>query len=172
MSDTAAVWELIEQAHGDIAATVREMLKQPPHDPSNFGTESQQRRIGVMQTMASDCRTEEQRHSAWMAHHESQGWVWGEQYSESGKTHPNLVAWEQLPVTEQAKARIFHRFAQLGAALCEVMPRDTVKDLALTTASAMTVLGAESLLGAKSLLGPMLNAVPALDPLPAEPAGN
>lgn len=166
MSDSAAVWELIEQAHGDIAATVRDMLKQPPHDPRNFGAESQQRRISAMQTIASDSRTEEERHSAWMVHHQSQGWVWGEQYSESGKTHPNLVAWEQLPVTEQAKIRIFHRFAQLGAAFCEVMPRDTVAALALTTATAMAALGAES------LPGPMFNAVPSLDPLPAEPAGN
>lgn len=164
MSDTAAVWELIEQAQGDIANTLRVMLKQPAHDPANFGPESQQRRIGAMQTLASDCRTEEQRHSAWMVHHESQGWKWGEHYSESSKTHPNLVAWEQLPSTEQAKIRIFHRMAQLGAALCEIFPRDTVSEFASVTATALLAVdGVDS-------TAPTLTPVPALDVAIDEPA--
>lgn len=46
-------------------------------------------------------------HDSWLAEKVNSGWVWGETKNAETKTHPCLVAFEDLPVDQQAKDHIF-----------------------------------------------------------------
>lgn len=46
-------------------------------------------------------------HDSWLAHKESDGWVYGETKDPEAKTHPCMVPYESLPAEQQAKDYIF-----------------------------------------------------------------
>jgi len=46
-------------------------------------------------------------HLSWYAEKEADGWVYGEEKDTELKTHPCMVAYEELPVEQQAKDYIF-----------------------------------------------------------------
>lgn len=52
--------------------------------------------------------TPEESHNSWFKFKIEHGWVFGEEKSTSSKTHPCLVAYEDLPTEQQAKDHIFH----------------------------------------------------------------
>jgi hypothetical protein len=52
--------------------------------------------------------TPEESHAAWMQDRIERGWVWGKFKSELAKTHPDLVAYEELPREQQLKDTLFH----------------------------------------------------------------
>jgi hypothetical protein len=51
--------------------------------------------------------TPEQSHESWMKHRAATGWVYGEVKDLEKKIHPNLVAYEQLPLAQQMKDHVF-----------------------------------------------------------------
>lgn len=51
--------------------------------------------------------TPEQQHSLWMAHKKAQGWKFGELKDEKEKTHPCMVAYEDLPAQQKFKDALF-----------------------------------------------------------------
>ena len=117
MTKNLELWQLIEETQGKIAAEVRRMLNEPPIAPHNFTPANQRRRIESMIECAADATNDEERHTAWMRKHESEGWVFGDTFDAALKTHPYLVPWEQLPKAQQCKARIFDIMAKLGKSL-------------------------------------------------------
>ena len=46
-------------------------------------------------------------HDAWMAEKIKDGWTYGQVKNTAAKTHPCLVAFDQLPAHQQAKDRLF-----------------------------------------------------------------
>ena len=44
---------------------------------------------------------------AWMNAKLLDGWMWGETLDRAAKRHPNLIPFDELPPTEQAKDRLF-----------------------------------------------------------------
>lgn len=46
-------------------------------------------------------------HESWSAQKVAEGWVYGEKKDPAAKTHPCLVAFDKLPVAQQAKDFIF-----------------------------------------------------------------
>ena len=51
--------------------------------------------------------TPAQSHENWMAFKASQGWRYGAEENAELKTHPNMVAYEQLPPSQRIKDTIF-----------------------------------------------------------------
>jgi len=50
---------------------------------------------------------ERQSHDEWIAHKKGKGWKYGKEKNEQEKTHPCLVAYDDLPVCYQTKAKFF-----------------------------------------------------------------
>jgi len=51
--------------------------------------------------------TGEASHSEWLRHKEAEGWVYGEVKDEEAKTHPCIVAYDDLPKEEKFKDDLF-----------------------------------------------------------------
>lgn len=51
--------------------------------------------------------TAEQSHKSWYNHKESEGWVYGEEKDLAKKTHPCMVSYFELPVSQQVKDSLF-----------------------------------------------------------------
>lgn len=49
----------------------------------------------------------EEIHERWVAEKLERGWKLGEKHDRFDKTHPNLVPWEELPLSQQVKDRLF-----------------------------------------------------------------
>lgn len=49
----------------------------------------------------------EQLHESWCAFKENDGWIYGPIKSESAKTHPCLVHYDELPAEQKAKDHVF-----------------------------------------------------------------
>jgi hypothetical protein len=50
---------------------------------------------------------EDAQHNAWMADKVADGWVYGETKDATAKTHPCIVKFEDLPVFQQKKDKLF-----------------------------------------------------------------
>ena len=61
-------------------------------------------------------RLAELEHASWVAHYRAAGWRQGER-SDTARTHPNLVAWEDLPAEARRKteAGVIDTLSQLRA---------------------------------------------------------
>lgn len=97
----------MEEMQGAIAAEIRVMLGETAFDQRIFDAEQQRRRIEAMQKCAANATSDVERHDSWMAMHKELGWVYGEQFDTTKKTHPNMLPWNQLPASTRSKARIF-----------------------------------------------------------------
>ncbi len=101
------IWKKCEQLQGAIAAEIRVMLGESVYPQSLFDDAQRQRRIEAMKKCAAESTSDSERHEAWMKMHVEGGWVYGETFDPTTKTHPNLLPWDQLPATTRSKARIF-----------------------------------------------------------------
>jgi len=110
-----AIWRLFERLQGDIAREVRVMLGEEAYDQRIFTDEERTRRVAAMQRCAALQTSDVERHQSWMEMHLEQGWVYGEQFSPTAKTHPNLLSWDELPASTRSKARIFDICARYAA---------------------------------------------------------
>lgn len=101
------LWRAFEAMQGKIAAEIRVMLGEGPYEASLFDEAQVQRRITAMKECAAKSTSDEERHDSWTQMHRDLGWVYGPTFDPGAKTHPNLVAWEDLPAAVKSKARIF-----------------------------------------------------------------
>lgn len=62
---------------------------------------------GVEFRLANPDATPEDQHKAWMEAKEKDGWVYGEVKDANAKTHPCMVAYDQLPASQRAKDHLF-----------------------------------------------------------------
>lgn len=62
---------------------------------------------GVLYALEHPDAPDSAQHDAWMADKFATGWVYGPTKDAATKTHPCLVPFEQLPMEQQAKDRIF-----------------------------------------------------------------
>jgi hypothetical protein len=62
---------------------------------------------GVEFHIANPCAGPEASHESWFAQKVADGWVYGETKDPGAKTHPCMVAFDQLPREQQAKDFIF-----------------------------------------------------------------
>ena len=63
--------------------------------------------IGVDMFLADIATTPEQLHESWLANHVAEGWVYGETKDPEKKTHPCLVPYDELPITQRLKDIMF-----------------------------------------------------------------
>jgi hypothetical protein len=64
-------------------------------------------RAGVQAHLDHPDLTPSQSHELWMAHREAEGWVYGIEKDPEAKTHPCMVAYEDLPQELRSKDYIF-----------------------------------------------------------------
>jgi hypothetical protein len=62
---------------------------------------------GVKFRLANPDAKEDAQHNAWMEDKIKDGWVYGEVKSVEKKTHPCLVPFEELPLFQQKKDKLF-----------------------------------------------------------------
>lgn len=62
---------------------------------------------GVRFVLANPDAGDSASHDSWMAEKVATGWVYGETKDAQAKTHPCMVPFDQLPVEQQAKDRLF-----------------------------------------------------------------
>jgi hypothetical protein len=62
---------------------------------------------GVKFALANPGAPDSSMHDAWMASKIADGWVYGEIKDAEAKTHPCLVPFDQLPLHQQQKDRLF-----------------------------------------------------------------
>ena len=109
-----SVWQILEAMQGDIAREVRVMLGEEQLDQKLFTQEQRDRRIEAMKKCAAESTSDEERHLSWMKMHEEIGWVYGEEFNPTLKTHPNMKPWDELPPSTRSKAKIFDIVAKAG----------------------------------------------------------
>jgi len=64
-------------------------------------------RSGVQAIVDDPTTTPENSHRGWLAHKVQDGWKHGPEKDEVAKTHPCMVAYEQLPAGQRAKDGLF-----------------------------------------------------------------
>jgi len=62
---------------------------------------------GVKYHLNHPFKTAEEAHEYWVRTKLADGWVWGEERSGYAKTHPSLVPFNKLPISEQIKDTLF-----------------------------------------------------------------
>lgn len=62
---------------------------------------------GVLFRLANPNSTPENMHESWYALKLSEGWVYGEVKDTEAKTHPCMVAYQELPANQQVKDKLF-----------------------------------------------------------------
>jgi hypothetical protein len=62
---------------------------------------------GVTYNLENPDVTPEQGHEAWLKYRAAQGWVYGEVKDLEAKTHPNMVPFDELPITQRLKDHLF-----------------------------------------------------------------
>jgi len=113
------VWEIFERMQGEIAREIRVLLGEEAYDQRIFTAAERERRVQAMQKCAAEQTTDAERHDAWIAMHVEQGWVYGDEFNPSKKTHPNLKPWGELPASTRSKARIFDICSKYAAEISD-----------------------------------------------------
>lgn len=62
---------------------------------------------GVLFKIDNPNSEEDAQHNAWMQHKIEEGWVYGAEKDPNLKTHPCLVPFEELPIFQQKKDKLF-----------------------------------------------------------------
>lgn len=119
MKSNDEVWALVERMQGEIAREIRVLLGEEQYDQRIFTAEERARRVKAMQLCAAQSTTDAERHLSWMQMHMDTGWVYGEEFSPTAKTHPNLKPWDELPASTRIKARIFDICSRYAAAIID-----------------------------------------------------
>lgn len=82
----------------------------PMPSPDWYDAPEYQRReatASVVEAISDPGRTPEQNHQGWMERLIADGWTYGEHKDAAAKTHPTLLPWDELPVDQQLKDRLF-----------------------------------------------------------------
>jgi hypothetical protein len=79
---------------------------------------------GVLNIMHGEVTKPGESHKRWYDYKVDAGWRYGETKDPDAKTHPNLVAFEQLPLSEQRKDVLF---VSICNTLLGMWPRGTFK---------------------------------------------
>lgn len=71
--------------------------------------------LKVIDKQCGDARSTspEELHNSWWEEYKRMGWVYGEKYDPTAKTHPDMVPYSELDMLERDKGAIF-------VALCEI----------------------------------------------------
>lgn len=117
----ASVWEVMERMQGRIAAEIRVMLGEGPYDEKMFTAEERARRVAALKGAAGGL-SDAVRHESWMKMHLDAGWVYGPEFNPVSKTHPNLLPWDQLPISTRSKAQIFSFVADAAKEIEDSIP--------------------------------------------------
>jgi RyR domain len=72
---------------------------------------------GVRDLIADPSMHPAQSHQRWMQFKLGEGWVWGPKKDLEKKTHPQLVAYDQLPEEQRIKDYLFHAIVRVLARL-------------------------------------------------------
>jgi len=123
-----SIWFILEEMQGEIAREVRVMLGEEQLDQKLFTIEQRERRAEALKKCAAESTSDVERHSAWMKMHEEMGWVYGEEFNPTLKTHPNMLPWDQLPPSTRSKANIFNIVAKAGLRIDEFLKSDMEDD--------------------------------------------
>lgn len=115
------LWNHAERMQGEIAREIRVLLGEEQYDQRIFTSQERLRRVEAMQRCAALQTSDVERHESWMQMHVEQGWVYGEEFSPTAKTHPNLKPWDELPASTRSKARIFDICARYAAGVAEML---------------------------------------------------
>jgi len=118
------IWSILEEMQGEIAREVRVMLGEEQLDQKLFTAEQRERRVAALKKCAAESTSDEERHASWMQMHADMGWVYGEEFNPTLKTHPNMLPWDQLPPTARSKAKIFDIVAKAGKRIDEFLNSD------------------------------------------------
>jgi hypothetical protein len=62
---------------------------------------------GVQDIIDGKTRTFEDQHNAWMKWKTDDGWVYGEKKDPEAKTHPCIMAYDDLPETDRIKDELY-----------------------------------------------------------------
>lgn len=62
---------------------------------------------GVLFTLANPDAGPEANHVSWLKEKEADGWVYGPEKSETAKTHPCVLPYDQLPLPQRLKDDLF-----------------------------------------------------------------
>lgn len=62
---------------------------------------------GVLFKIDNPNSEEDAQHNAWIQHKIAEGWVYGSEKDPNLKTHPCLVPFEELPIFQQKKDKLF-----------------------------------------------------------------
>lgn len=111
------IWAVLESMQGEIAREVRVMLGEEQLDQKMFDQAQRDRRIEALKKCAAEATSDADRHLSWMKMHEENGWVYGDEFNPTLKTHPNMKPWDELPRATRSKAKIFDIVAKAGAKL-------------------------------------------------------
>lgn len=120
MNATDRVWAISEKMQGDIARQIRVLLGEVAYDERIFTADERARRIDAMKKCAALNTTDEERHNSWCEMHRESGWVYGETFDPSTKTHPNLLPWNELPATVKVKAKVFDIVSKAARDICMI----------------------------------------------------
>jgi hypothetical protein len=112
-------YEVMERMQAEIAREIRVLLGEEQHDQRVFNDVERGRRLSALKELAKHDTSDEERHRSWMKMHEDGGWKYGPIFSPAEKEHPNMLPWEQLPLSTRSKARIFAICARYARILSE-----------------------------------------------------
>lgn len=101
--------ELIAQVAHQINRAYCASIGDDSHNPWEETSEEIQQSIiaGVEFRLANPDAPVSAQHDAWMAQKTADGWVYGEEKDEEAKTHPCLVAFDELPQEQRSKDHLF-----------------------------------------------------------------
>lgn len=107
----------VHEMNGILQAAGREPHRQPHWDDAT--DEMRQQVLDLVRSYRRGT-TPEQAHERWRSLMADRGWRYGPAWSDTGRTHPNLVPYGQLPERQRIKSRMSHQVTLvmvLGASL-------------------------------------------------------
>jgi len=87
--------------------TMQVQLSEPVDPPFRAATYYQIDEVIQRVRNAFAGETPEDHHKAWCARYRDKGWVYGPGFNSVTKTHPNMVAYQDLPQDQIAKESMF-----------------------------------------------------------------
>lgn len=109
MADDRRIEKAARAAHEVNRVYSREVMDDDSHLPWHNAPEWVRDSVfeGVRHIARQPDLTAAEIHGLWMDRKLSEGWVYGDRRDERAKTHPCLVPFHQLPVTEKVKDALF-----------------------------------------------------------------
>jgi len=124
----SSIWFIMEEMQAEIAKEIRVMLGEEQLDQKLFTVEQRQRRMEALKLCALENTSDEDRHLSWLKMHEEGGWIYGEEFNPTLKTHPNMKPWDELPASTRSKAKIFNIVAKATLRIEEFITADEADD--------------------------------------------